>query len=124
MEKGKNQYLNINAIPNNMEKYMAFMLGDHLTFIDSFQFMSSNLDRFVSNLPKKTLKYISEKFRGKKFDLMSQIGVYRYDLMDCFEKFNRSKLPTKEQFYSVLNDQHITNEEYKHAKKVWKTFYI
>ena len=43
--------------------------------------------------------------------------------MDCFEKFNRTKLPTKK-FYSILNDQHITNEEYKHAKMVWKTFDI
>ena len=34
------------------------------------------------------------------------------------------KLPTREQFYSILNDQHITNGEYDHARKVWKTFNI
>ena len=39
-KKGEKQDLNINAIPNNMEKYMAFMLGNHLTFINSFQFVS------------------------------------------------------------------------------------
>ena len=32
-KKGKEQPLKINAIPNNMEKYMAFMLGNHLTFL-------------------------------------------------------------------------------------------
>ena len=101
---------------------MALMLGDHLTFIDSFQFMSSSLDRLFSNLPKEAFKYTSEEFVGKKFDLMSQKGVYPYDFMDCFEKFNLTKLPTKEQFYSILNDQRIMNKEYKHAKKVWKTF--
>ena len=31
---------------------------------------------------------------------------------------------TKEQFYSVLNNQHITNEEYDHARKVFQTFNI
>ena len=103
---------------------MAFMLGDHLTFIDSFQFMSSSLDKLASNLPKEAFKYTSEEFKANKFDLMSQKGVYPYDYMDCFEKFNRTKLPTKEQIYSILNDQHISNEEYKHAKKVWKTFNI
>ena len=36
-KEGDKQDLNINAIPNNIEKYMAFMLGNHLTFIDSFQ---------------------------------------------------------------------------------------
>ena len=55
--KGKKHPLTINAIPNNMEKYMAFMLGNHLTFIDSFQFMSSSLDKLVNNLPKDDLIY-------------------------------------------------------------------
>ena len=39
--------MDINVIPNNMEKYMAFMLGKHLAFIDSLQFMSSSLDKLV-----------------------------------------------------------------------------
>ena len=43
-KKGEKQDLNINAIPNNMEKYMVFMLGNHLNFFNSFQFMSSSLD--------------------------------------------------------------------------------
>ena len=55
---------------------------------------------------------------------MSQKGVYPYDHMDSFEKFDQMELPTKDQFYSVLNDQHITDDEYGHAKKVWKTFKI
>ena len=123
-KKGEEQHLKINAIPNNMERYMAFMLGDHLTFIDSFQFMSSGLDKLASNLPKEAFKYTSEEFIGKKFDLMSQKGVYPYDFMDCLEKFNLTKLPTKEQFYSILNDKHITNDEYEYARKVGKIFAI
>ena len=71
-KKGKDQPLTINAIPNNMGKYMAFMLGNHLTFIDSFQFMSSSLDKLVNNLPKDDLIYTSKVFKGKKLDLMSK----------------------------------------------------
>ena len=78
-KKGEKQDLDINAIPNNMDKYMAFMLGKRLKFIDSFQFMSTSLDKLVSNLPKKDLKYTSEMFTGDKLSLMSQKGIYPYD---------------------------------------------
>ena len=103
---------------------MAFMLGNHLTFIDSFQFMSSSLDKIASNLPKDDLIYRSKAFKGKRLDLLSRKGVYPYDFMDSFEKFNNRELPTKDQFYSILNDEHIMGNEYIHAKEVWDTFYI
>ena len=122
-KKGQKCQMNINAIPNNMEKYMAFMLGNHLTFLDSFQFMSSSLEKPVSNLPRKSLKYTSQRFKGTKLDLMVRKGVYPYDYMDSFDKFNE-KLPTKEEFYSILNDEHISDEDYKHAQDVWNTFSI
>ena len=113
--------MNINAIPNNMEKYMSFMLGNHLTFLDSFQFMSSSLDKLVSNIPRESLKYTSQVFEGKELDLMARKGVYPYDYMDSFNKFNK-KLPPKEEFYSILNDEHISDEVYEHALDVWDAF--
>ena len=120
-KKGQKCQMNINAIPNNMEKYMAFMLGNHLTFLDSFQFMSSSLEKLVSNLPRESLKYTSQRFKGKKLDLMVRKGVYPYDYMDSFDKFNK-KLPMKEEFYSILNNEHISDEDYEHAQDVWNTF--
>jgi len=78
-KKDEEQEMKINCIPNNMEKYMAFMLGRNLVFIDSFQFMSSSLDKLVSNLPKESLTYTSEIFQGKALDLMSKKGIYPYD---------------------------------------------
>ena len=59
-----------------MKKYMAFMLDNHLTFIDSFQFMSSSLDKLVNNLPSEALKYTSKAFKNEKFRLMKQKGIY------------------------------------------------
>ena len=48
---------------------------------------------------------------------MAQKGVYPYDYMDRFDKFNETELPTKEEFYSILNNEHITDEDYCHAQK-------
>ena len=122
--KGEEKKMNINAIPNNMEKYMAFMLGNHLTFIDSFQFMSLSLDELVSNLPAEALKYTNKRFQKEKLNLMTRKGIYPYDYMDSFEKFNKTELPTKEEFYSILNNEHISDKDYCHAKKVWNTFQL
>ena len=121
-KKGEDKQMNINAIPNNMEKYMAFMLGNHLTFIDSFQFMSTSLEKLVSNLPKEAFKYTTQTFNDKKLDLISQKGVYPYDFMDSLAKFNKTELPTKEDFYSILNNEHITDKQYEHSQNVWNTF--
>ena len=120
-KKGEECEMSINAIPNNMEKYMAFMLGNNLTFIDSFQFMSSSLDKLVSNLPKESFKYTLQQFKDNRFNLMIRKGVYPYDFMDSFNKFYE-KLPSKEEFYSQLNGQHISEEDYQHAQNVWKVF--
>ena len=99
--------MDINVILNNMEKYMAFMLGKHLVFIDSFQFMSSSLDKLVSNLPNNALKYTSEEIKNaKKLKLMKKNSVYPYEYMDSFNRFNEEKLPTKDDFYILLNDEH------------------
>ena len=49
-------------------------------------------------------------------------GVYRYDYMDSLNRFSEKKLPNKDDFYSILNDEHISDTQYAHAIKVWNTF--
>ena len=105
-----------------MEKYMAFMLGNHLVFLDSFQFMSSSLDNLVKNLPDEAFNYTKHEFKKEQFNLMKQKGIYPYDHMDSFDRFNETKLPVQQHFYSILNNEHISDEQYKHAQNVWDTF--
>ena len=40
------------------------------------------------------------------------------------KNFNGTQLPDKETFYSELNKEGITNEDYVHARKVWDVFKI
>ena len=51
-------------------------------------------------------------------------GVYPYEYMDDWEKLNETSLPEKEDFYSDLNMEDITDANYAHAKRVCKDFEI
>ena len=51
-------------------------------------------------------------------------GVYPYEYMDSWEKFDENTLSPKEAFYSNLNLEDISDEDYAHAQKVWDVFEI
>ena len=110
----------IKCIPNNTEKYMSFSLGN-LRFIDSVNFMQSSLDKLVKGSEEFPIMgtMIPEENKRK---LLLQKGIYPYEYMDSFERFNETQLPKKEKFYSSLSGKGITDEEYAHAQKVWETF--
>ena len=93
--------------------------------------LSQSIDK-VSEIDKK-MSYASliEKFPNtyqlcnndlNKFDLLLRKGVYPYEYMDSWKRFKEESLPDKESFYSELNNEHITDEDYAHAQKVWNTF--
>lgn len=50
--------------------------------------------------------------------------MYPYDYMDSYEKFKYTKLPPVEAFPSKLNDKHISDVDFDHAKTVWCEFDI
>ena len=49
---------------------------------------------------------------------MLQKGVYLY--LGYWKKFNKTSLPEKEEFYSKLTVEDITDSDYTHGKKVLK----
>ena len=129
---------NISCIPNNEEKYMSFTkeiivgtfnkdgkdieIKRDIRFIDSFRFMTCGLRSLVDNLDEfpVLLKY----FEGRQFELLRRKGVYPYEYMDSLSKLEETQLPPIDRFYSHLTDEGISEEEYEHAKTVWKEFDI
>ena len=80
--------LKINVIPNALGKYMSFTINNKLSFIDSFQFLSSSLDSLVKNLSKDDFKHSSKEFGNNALDLINQKGFYPFLILICdFEKF-------------------------------------
>ena len=130
---------NIDCIPNNEEKYISFsktiVTGQYtnkkgevknktfkIVFKDSLKFMSSSLEALVNNLPKDAFKNLLKYFTPKQAEILKQKGFYPYEYMDSEEKFNDTKLPPREAFYSKLSGKGIIEKDYKHAGDVWNTF--
>ena len=134
-----NKKENIDCIPNNEEKYISFsksiVTGQYtnkkgevkdktfkIVFKDSLKFMSSSLGALVNNLPKDAFKNLLKYFTPKQAEILKQKGFYPYEYMDSEEKFNDTKLPPREAFYSKLSGRGITEKDYKHAWNVWNSF--
>ena len=82
-------------------KVASFVKGDkiqhvshRITSLDSAKFMASSLESLAKNIPKEKL-FQTKKAFGEKLDLVAKKGVYPYDWMDSFEKFQETSLPPK-----------------------------
>ena len=51
-------------------------------------------------------------------------GAYPYEYMDHWEMLNEIALPEKEEFFSKLNMEDITDADYIHSKRICKDFEI
>ena len=96
-----------------------------LRFIDSFKFMSSSLDSLTKNLVRGGKKLFGfEDYSELQYDLLTRKGVYPYEYVNSWDRFNETQLPPISVFYSNLNMSLISEEDYQHAQRVWKEFGI
>ena len=68
--------------------------------------------------------YKFSNYGNDKFILLLRKGVYPYEYIDDWEKFNKTTFAGKEDFHSHLIMEDITDEDYGHVKKVCKDFKI
>ena len=125
--------LKVDVIPNGLEKYMAFLLGRDLVFIDSMQFINSSLDKLLKNLVDKDFKYLIKEFGTENLDLLKEKDAYPYEYMNSFKRFNEDKLCARKYFYSStkdkkisedgkISDGHVSIEDYMVCEKIWDRF--
>ena len=129
----------LNCIPSTEEKYISFSksikVGEYyclklgkmcpinfeIRFLDSFKFLQTSLANLASNLSPDDFHNTKQVFK-KNTELLTRKGVYPYDYVSSLEKLSETQLPPKEEFYSKLNDEDISDDDYQHAINVWNTF--
>ena len=70
-------------------------------FANTYEFCNKNLNKLILLLRK---------------------GVYPYEYMDNWERFDETSLPNKESFHSSLNMESIDDIDYRHGNNVFKRF--
>ena len=74
------------------------------------------LDRELKNRFKNISEFSNNDFC--RFILLLRKGVYPYEYMNHWEKFNETSSPEKGELYSNLNTEDITHSDYSHAKRI------
>ena len=102
---------------------------DYMTIKDEqlifmcFSYKKNNKKDFNKELIKRfanTYRFCNKDLN--KFILLLRKGVYPYEYMDNWERFNETLLPNKEAYYSNLNMEDITDTDYTQANTVFKEF--
>ena len=139
----------IGVIAKNKEDYITFSVNVavdryvdkegnekdkliELRFIDSFKFIASSLDSLMNNLVRGGDNRASagrklfgfEDYNESQYNLLTRKGIYPYEYMSSWDKFEESQLPSIEAFYSNLKTSNASEGDYQHAQKVWKEFGI
>ena len=88
---------------------------------DYIGFRNNRLNYKCKECGKRSSKLISEFVRNflitykfcrgdhNKFAFLLRKGVYPYEYMDSWEKFNETSIPPKEAYYSKLNEEDVSD---------------
>ena len=115
-------YREVKVIPRSSEKYMLITLNGMFSICDSMNFLPGSLDALARNLDSEhsynLLKQSSIYLENKQnFPLLLQKWSYPYEYAQSINMLSKEQLPKREDFYSELRGENISEEEYKVSKK-------
>lgn len=99
-----------------------------LKFIDSFRFLPESLSKLASLVPKNKKRVLygegQKKYSLDQLAMLERKGIFPYDYIDSLQRLKETSLPSKEEFYSELNYEEISDKDYEFACNVWQKFNI
>ena len=113
--------VSFSALPRNSNEFISLKI-ENFIFKDSFLFLNKSLDYLTKTIDNEDRISLKQEF-GENYKLLTKKGIYCYDFFDNIKKYNDEKIPDHTNFKNKLNNnKNISNEEYKHAHNVFKTF--
>ena len=122
--KEQKAFIQKNIIENNKEKQIHENKINKIVYTRCKSCNTKNkqlLDSLLKKFPS-TYKLCNNSI--DKFLLLLRKGVYPYEYMNDWNRFNETELPSIEDHYSKLHLESITKEDFRHAKNIWSVFKI
>ena len=88
--------------------------------IDSEKEYEKEINKELVERFANTYKFFNNDIN--KFIMLLRKGVYPYEYMDGWDKFNEKIIPSKELFYNNLTLENISEVDYMYTDDVFKTF--
>ena len=133
---GKLKHWQLSVIPQTKEKYMTITaripvdktkegkpVYFNVSFLDSFQFMSSSLASLVNNLESLPFTAVLHRdYPNLTKEIVKRKGVFPYTYFDSLSKLQESSLPSRGAFKNDLSGEACSEEDYRFAQRAWQEF--
>ena len=127
--------LELDVVPKSLDDFLSFSVKVfkrkrnangklfqsfyRIRFIDTCQFLSSSLDTLVQNLQPDDFKVMKDRFNPTEMELLTRKLAYPYDYMDSWPRFKETSLPKQDDYFNILTDSNISDDDYAQALKVF-----
>ncbi len=116
---------NVNVLPYNGENFITLKFNC-FQFLDSMSFLPTSLAQLSENLSKSNHDYpiLRQTYLAQfGLDHILRKGFFPYEYCSSFELMKETKkIPKREAFYSVLNEEIISEKDHRFASKMWDIF--
>ena len=127
-------YKTVKVLAKNSEKFRCINLGK-FKIQDSLDHMPASLDALVKDLNQtknftfpiiqqmRRFKNLSSRRKKTGLSMLTRKGIFCYEHFTSFAQLKTATaLPPKKAFYSTLNEEAISDSDYKFALKMYKYF--
>ena len=132
----KFKHWELHTIPQTKEKYMTLraripvettrqgkLVYFNVVFLDSYQFMSSSLEKLVNNLDSLPFtNVLQQDYPTLSNDVIKRKGVFPYSYFDSLSRLQETSLPPRSAFKNDLNGKECSEEDYRFAQRAWQEF--
>ena len=115
----------VTVVPQTLDTYVSISVN-RCRYLDFTRFLKAPLNDLVGVLRSKSgveaFQFTKQHVPREVLDTVVRKQVFCSDYMDSEERLSEQDLPPMAAFYDRINDQHISDSDYDHAKQLWALF--